>query len=264
MSDTTNGVIDTMENGIAILTLSAPARKNALSTEVRFALLAAMQKYVADPACRAIVLTGAAQTFCAGGDISQMKPPPGVTPRDYSLTRMKALHDSVRLIAAGPKPVVAAVEGHAAGAGMSLAAACDYVVAAEDAKFVASFGKIGLAADCGLIWSLPHRVGHAKARDLLLTARTVSAAEALRLGVADEVVARGATLARAIEKAASYATTAPLAIALTKRVMAGELDDLNLALENEIEWQAELRATADHQEAREAFLQKRAPKFQGR
>jgi 2-(1,2-epoxy-1,2-dihydrophenyl)acetyl-CoA isomerase len=264
MSDTANGVIDTLENGIAVLTLNAPARKNALSTEVRFGLLAAMKKYVADPACRAMVLTGAAQTFCAGGDISQMKPPPGVTPRDYSLTRMKALHDSVRLIAAGPKPVVAAVEGHAAGAGMSLAAACDFVVAADDARFVASFGRIGLAADCGLIWSLPNRVGHAKARDLLLTARTVSASEALQLGLADQVVARGATLARAIEKAASYATTAPLAIALTKRVMAGELDDLNLALENEIEWQAELRATADHQEAREAFLQKRAPNFQGR
>ena len=264
MSDTANGVIETMESGIAVLTLNAPARKNALSTEIRFALLAAMQKYVGDPACRAMVLTGAAQTFCAGGDISQMKPPEGVTPRDYSLTRMKALHDSVRLIAAGPKPVVAAVEGHAAGAGMSLAAACDYVIAADDARFVASFGRIGLAADCGLIWSLPNRVGHAKARDLLLTARTVSANEALKLGLADEVVAKGATLARALEKAASYATTAPLAIALTKRVMAGELDDLNLALENEIDWQAELRATADHQEAREAFLQKRAPKFQGR
>src|SRR5215468_6097154 len=100
MNDTTNGVIDTLEDGIAVLTLSAPARKNALSTEIRFALLAAMEKYVANPACRAIVLTGAAQTFCAGGDISQMQPPPGVTPRDYSLTRMKALHDSVRLIAA--------------------------------------------------------------------------------------------------------------------------------------------------------------------
>jgi enoyl-CoA hydratase/carnithine racemase len=244
--------------------LNAPARKNALSTEVRFGLRAAFEKYLANPACRAIVLTGAAQTFCAGGDISQMKPPPGITPREYSLTRMKALHDSVRFIAAGPKPVVAAVEGHAAGAGMSLAAACDYVIAADDARFVASFGKIGLAADCGLLWSLPHRVGHAKARDLLLTARTVSAEEAHHIGLADEVVAKGATLARAIEKAQSYATTAPLAIALTKRVMAGELDDLNLALENEIEWQAELRATSDHQEARDAFLQKRKPNFQGR
>lgn len=264
MNDTANGIIDTLENGIAVLTLNAPARKNALSTELRFGLLATLEKYIADPACRAIVLTGAAQTFCAGGDISQMQPPPGVTPREYSLKRMTALHDSVRHIAAGPKPVVAAVEGHAAGAGMSLAAACDYVVAAEDSKFVASFGRIGLAADCGLLWSLPNRVGPAKARDLLLTARTVSGPEALKLGLADEVVARGATLARAIEKAKSYATTAPLAIALTKRVMAGELDDLNVSLASEIEWQAELRATADHQEAREAFLQKRTPKFQGR
>ena len=260
----TSGVIDTLENGIAILSLNAPARKNALSTEVRFALLAAMEKYIADATCRAIVLTGAAQTFCAGGDISQMKPPPGVTPRDYSLTRMKALHDSIRYIAAGPKPVIAAVEGHAAGAGMSLAAACDYVIAADDARFVASFGRIGLAADCGLLWSLPNRVGHTKARDLLLSARTIQADEALQLGLADEVVAKGDTLARAIEKATSYATTAPLAIALTKRVMAGELDNLNRALKNEIEWQTELRATADHQEARNAFLQKRAPKFQGR
>jgi enoyl-CoA hydratase/carnithine racemase len=264
MNDSANGVIDTLDNGIAVLTLNAPARKNALSTEVRFALLAAMETYIADPACRAIVLTGAAQTFCSGGDISQMKPPPGVTPRDYSLTRMKALHDCVRHIAAGPKPVVAAVEGNAAGAGMSLAAACDYVVAAEDSRFAASFGRIGLAADCGLLWSLPHRVGHAKARDLLLTARTITGPEALQIGFANEVVAKGGTLARAIEKAKSYATTAPLAIALTKRVMAGELDNLNVALDAEIEWQAELRATADHQEARDAFLQKRLPNFQGR
>ena len=264
MNDTANGVIDTLEDGVASLTLNAPARRNALSTEIRLALLAAMQKYVADPACRAIVLTGAAQTFCAGGDISQMTPPVGMTPRDYSISRMKALHDCVRLIAAGPKPVVAAVEGHAAGAGMSLAAACDYVVAAEDSRFIASFGKIGLAADCGLLWSLPHRVGHAKARDLLLTARTMSGPEALQIGLADEVVARGGTLAGAIRKAKSYATTAPLAIALTKRVMAGELDNLDVALDSEIEWQAELRATADHQEARDAFLQKRPPIFQGR
>lgn len=264
MNTSTNGVIDTMEDGVAVLTLNAPARRNALSTEVRQGLFDSLQKYTADPACRAIVLTGAGQTFCAGGDISQMKPPPGVTPADYSKARMKLLHDSVRFIAAGPKPVVAAVEGHAAGAGMSLAAACDYVVAAEDARFVASFGKIGLIADCGLLWSLPHRVGHARARDLLLTARTVGAEEALRLGLANEVTAKGGALAKAIEKAKSYATTAPLSIAWTKRAMAGELDDLDAALTKEIQWQGELRATADHQEARDAFLEKRTPKFQAR
>lgn len=258
------GVISTMDDGVAILTLNAPARKNALSTEVRQGLFDALTKYTADPACRAIVLTGAAQTFCAGGDISQMKPPPGVTPADYSRARMKLLHDSVRMIASGPKPVIAAVEGHAAGAGMSLAAACDYVIAAEDARFVASFSRIGLIADCGLVWSLPLRIGHARARDLLITARTVDADEAVRLGLANEVAVKGTTLAKAIERTKAYAACAPLSIALTKKVLAAEIDDLSAVLDAEIGWQAELRATADHQEARDAFLQKRKPRFQGK
>lgn len=264
MSETKDGVLHRLDGDVAVLTLNAPQRKNALSTELRTELLAAMERYIAEPACRAIVLTGAAQTFCAGGDISQMKPPPGMTPENYSNVRMGMLHDAVRRIAAGPKPVVAAVEGHAAGAGMSLAAACDYVVAAENARFIASFAKIGLIADCGLLWSLPHRVGHARARDLLLTARTVNADEALRLGLANEVVAPGATLARAVEKARGYATSAPLSIAWTKRALAGELDDLDAALKKELQWQGELRGTQDHQEARDAFLQKRSPVFQGR
>lgn len=161
-----------------------------------------MQKRIVDVPCRAIVPTDTAQTFCAGGDISQMTPPVDMIPNYYSISRMKALHDCVRPISAGPKPVVAAVESQAAGAGVSLAAASEYIVAAEDSRFVSLFGKTGLPA--------------------------------------------------------------PLAIALTKRVMARELDNLDVALDSEIEWQAELRATADHQEARDAFLQKRPPVFQGR
>ncbi len=262
--DNAPGVIVEAKDGVVVLTLNAPARKNALSTEVRQGLFDALTKYTADPSCRAIVLTGAAQTFCAGGDISQMKPPPGVTPAEYSKTRMKLLHDSVRMIAAGPKPVIAAVEGHAAGAGMSIAAACDYVVAAEDAKFVASFSRIGLIADCGMIWSLPLRVGHARARDLMLTARTVDAQDALRLGLANEVVGKGETLAKAIERTKMYTACAPLSIALTKKVLSSEIDKLDDVLDAEIAWQSQLRATADHQEAREAFLNKRKPNFQGK
>jgi len=263
MNSVTRGVIDTIKDGIAILTLNAPTRKNALSSEVRFALLAAMEKYVADPVCRVIVLTGAAQTFCAGGDVSEMKPPLGTTPREYAFPRMKALHNSIRHIAAGPKPVVAAVEGHAAGAGMSLAAACDYVVASDAACFVASFSRMGLVADCGLLWTLPNRVGHNKALDLLLTARPLTAYEALQNGLVDEVVPEGETLTRALEKAASYIAVAPLSIAFTKRIMAGAFQGLEDILNNEFEWQAELKASVDHKEARDAFLQKRTPNFQG-
>lgn len=264
MSDPNNGTLAQLDGDIAVLTLTNPARRNALSTEVRQELLAHMQKYMADSECRALVLTGASQTFCAGGDISQMGTPVGMSSSDYSRMRLGLLHDSVRLMVGGAKPMVAAVEGHAAGAGMSMAAACDYIVAAEDAKFAASFGKIGLIADCGLLWTLPRRVGHARARDLLMTARTITAQEALRIGLIDEVVPKGATLARATEQAKSYRTVAPLSIAALKRTFANDVGDLNQVLLDEVELQGELRVTEDHKEAREAFMQKRPAQFKGR
>jgi 2-(1,2-epoxy-1,2-dihydrophenyl)acetyl-CoA isomerase len=264
MTDPNNGVLVSLEDGVCVLTLSAPARKNALSTEVRTELLERLKEYLANAACRAFVLTGAAKTFSAGGDISQMATPPGMTSSDYSRMRLGMLHDAVKLIVGGAKPVVAAVEGYAAGAGMSFAAASDFVIAAEDAKFIASFGKIGLIADCGLLWTLPRRVGLSRARDILITARTLTADEALRIGLVDKVVPSGASLQHAIEQCKSYTAVAPLSIAAVKNTYAGDMGDLNELLEQEMVLQGQLRVTEDHQEAREAFLAKRKVQFKGR
>ena len=250
---------------VAILTLNAPARRNALSLAMRTRLRDTLRDLGADPGVRALVLTGAQGQFCAGGDVSEMKSgEAGGAGQPSARARLEILHESVRMLVAGPLPVIAAVEGNAAGAGMSLACACDHVVASESAKFVAAFGGMGLVAECGLIWTLPRRVGERVARDLLLTARTVDAAEALRIGLVDRVVPAGGALEAAIEACGRYGAVAPLSIAATRRMLGRLPPDLDGALAVESDVQATLGLSEDHQEARRAFLEKRAPVFNGR
>ncbi len=178
--------------------------------------------------------------------------------------RLDVLHDVIRQVMAGPKPVVAAVEGVAYGAGLSLAAACDHVVAGEGSRLSAAFGRLGLVADCGLFWTLPQRAGIGPTRDILMTGRPFDAAEALRLGVVDAVVPAGTALECALRKAREYEAIAPLAIAATKSALARRPASLEDALAMEADLQAFLRGTHDHQEASAAFLAKRPVSFQGR
>ncbi len=249
---------------IAVLTLCAPQRRNAISTAMRVDLRERLRQLAEDDAVRAIVLTGAQGHFCSGGDIAEMAPPGQPADPVVGRRRLDILHDVVRLLLAGPPPVVAAVEGSAFGAGMSLALACDWVVASQSAHFAAAFGRIGLVADCGLLWSLPQRVGLPCARDLLLTARTVDADEALRIGLVDAVVPAGGALQAAVHKAASYRGVAPRAIAATKATLARRPASLDELLLIEADVQAPLGLSRDHEEARRAFLEKRAPLFCGR
>lgn len=246
---------------VAVLTLQAPGRRNALSPFLRLRLRERLRAACDDPEVRAIVLTGAQGTFSAGGDIRQMgeRPDPVIARQ-----RLEVLHDTVRLLLAGPKPVVAAVEGHAFGAGFSLAAACDHVVAGEGASFCASFSRIGLVADCGLFWTLPQRVGLGCARDLLLSAHVVDAAEAKSVGIVDSLVATGDALNAALQKAQGYLALAPLALAATKSALARRPPSLDDALAMEADLQAALRVSSDHQRACEAFLAKRPAVFEGR
>ena len=181
-----------VKDGIALLTLCVPRKRNALTSGLRLELRAALRRLDADPACRAIVLTGAGGAFCSGGDIEGMDGDP-----QSARERLGVLHDVVRLVAAGGTPVVAAVRGPAFGGGFALAMAADVVVAEPTARFCASFARIGLMPDLGLLWSLPGRVGAARARRLVMEAREIGAAEALRLGIADEVTAEGEHVARA-------------------------------------------------------------------
>lgn len=244
----------------ALVTLNNPKSRNAMSRDLLLRLADVLEALRCDNDVRALVITGAEGHFCSGGDVSGMS---AERPLPVGRERMVIAHRVVKLVTGMGKPVVAAVEGYAAGAGFSLAMACDLVVASSAAKFVSSFAKVSLLPDLGLMWSLPQRVGLAQAKRLLLTARPVAAEEALRLGVADELTEPGSTTARALEIAAEMSVHAPIAAALVKAAYARGISSLDDALNYEMDNQAALYLTQDHREAVAAFLEKRPPVFRG-
>ncbi|MFC5750903.1 enoyl-CoA hydratase/isomerase family protein [Actinomadura rugatobispora] len=251
---------DAEQGTIRVLTLDRPEARNAIDLPTRERLLTELTAAAADAAVRAIVLTGAGGVFSAGGDLRDTE---GVD-AEGARARLLPLHRAVRLIATCPTPVVAAVEGAAAGAGVSLAAVCDHVVAAEDARFVAAFGRVGLIPDGGLLWTLPQRVGLGRAKEMLVFGRTVPASRAYEIGLADSLASPGKALDAALERAAEAAALAPLSIAATKRVLSRADHSLKRMLEAEREEQAALFGSADFAEGRAAFAERRRPRFQGR
>jgi enoyl-CoA hydratase/carnithine racemase len=244
------------EGGVLTLTLDFPERRNALALPLREALHDSLDAAQADDAIRAVVVTGAGGTFCSGGDIAGMEVADAMAGRE----RMRRTHRLIRLMVAGRLPIIAAVEGWCVGAGLSLACAADTIVAAEDARFMAGFGKVGLIADLGLPFTLPARIGAGRARQVFLYGNQLTATEAERIGLVDQVVAKGEALAAAQEKARFLAAQAPLPIALTKRLLAEGLDR---ALEDERHFQTLCFLSEDHAEGKAAFLAKRAPQFGG-
>lgn len=245
---------------VVVVSLDNPAARNALSAAMLKALAETLEELNADRDCRAIVLTGAGDHFCAGGDVSAMTPD---RPLLASRTRIERAHRVIRSIIGSQKVVVAAVEGFAFGAGLSLAAACDFVVASKTARFGAVFAKVGLIPDMGLLWTLPQRIGLGEARKLFMTARTVEADEALSLGLVDRLAEPGAARAAALELAQELAAASPLAVALTKAVYAKGCATLEDALRAEVDHQPALYLSADHNEAIAAFREKRKPRFAG-
>lgn len=249
-----------IDGQVAVVTLNNTKTRNALSREMLAVLAERLDELDRNTDCRAIVLTGAAGHFCSGGDISGMT---AERPLMVGRTRMELGHRVVRAICGGAKPVIAAVEGYAAGAGLSLAAAADYVVSSSSAKYVSSFSKVGLIPDLGLMWTLPRRIGMAESKRMFATARVVAAAEAKQLGLIDALVEPEALMASALEIARSFATGAPLSMALVKSAYAKGVETLEGALRNEVDNQAALYLTADHKEAVAAFMEKRSPSFKG-
>ena len=239
---------------VARLTLDYPERRNALGMKMRVALAEAFDRLEADGSVRAVVLAGAAGTFCAGGDISEMN----VSDIEGGRERFRLTHRLVRLIIASRMPVIAAVEGYAIGAGLSLALCCDTIVGGAGAKFAAGFGRIGLIADLGMLHTLPRRVGEGRARQLLLYGEQMTAAEAERIGLIDAVVSDGEAVAAAMTWAERLTGAAALPIGLTKTYFAA---GLNETLEWERTVQTMLFLTSDHAEGKAAFLEKRAPVF---
>ena len=256
-------VLTELRDQVGILIHNDPDKRNALSVEMRLAAAKALREFMRDDECRAIVICGAGDTFCAGGDlkssISNDDEPASVrTPRMLSM-----MHDVIRLIAEGKKPVIAAVDGHATGAGLSLAAACDYVVAGPTAKFCASFGRVGLVPDAGLLWSLPRRIGNNHARNMMLTAAVIDRETALRIGLADMAAPDGETVSTAINIAHNYMRVAPLAAAHIKELLSEGQMTLEDAFDAELRIQPTLTGSADYMEARAAFGEKRPPRFIG-
>lgn len=250
----TDPVLVSRDGAIVTLTLNWPERRNALSVAMRHALADAFEEIEPDRSVRVVIITGTGEHFCAGGDLTGMQ----VASIAEGRERMRQAHRLIRLMVTARVPVIAAVEGWCAGAGISLACAADHVVAGAGARFVASFGKVGVLPDLGLLHTLPARVGEARARDLVLFGETVDAARAGAIGLADRVVAAGTALATALERAAILASQAPLTLALTKAALAQGLD---AALAREQDMQAALYLTPDHAEGKAAFLEKRPPRF---
>jgi 2-(1,2-epoxy-1,2-dihydrophenyl)acetyl-CoA isomerase len=241
---------------VRILTIDRPERRNALDLQDRVDLLDALT--AADREARAIVLTGAGAVFCAGGDIRSMS-----QDREVARHRLEVVNAVVRQMITGEQPIVAAVEGGAYGLGLALAAACDLVVAGRSATFSTSFAKIGLAPDTGLAYTLPLRVGVGRTRELLLTARTFDAAEALRIGAVETVVDDGAALDRAVEVASRMAELSAPMVSGVRRILGQADQSLEAVLAAEAETQVELLTGPEFAEGRAAFLERRRPDFVG-
>ena len=246
------------KDGIVTLTLNDPERMNAFSAEMRTQLTEHFTRLNDEDECRAIVLAAAGPNFTAGGDLKGFNE----TTVRQCRTRLKrggAL--LVREMIAGAKPIVAAVEGYAFGAGLALAAASDYVVAGQGAKFCCAFTRVAFIPDLALMYSLPNRVGYAKAKQLIALADTFDVERALQLGVVDEVVRTGEALTSALKVAERFAAGPPLAFEMVKSVFARGLEAM---IQAEIDLQPMAWLSEDHKEGKRAFFEKRKPRFVGR
>jgi 2-(1,2-epoxy-1,2-dihydrophenyl)acetyl-CoA isomerase len=252
------------DGAVATITLNRPQARNALTTEMKDSLLAALRRAAADSAVRAVIITGAGDAFCAGQDLREHGEV--LAAGGQALDTVRLHYNPIILsIMTMPKPVIAAVNGSAAGAGASLALACDLRVAARGASLLMAFARVGLGPDSGASWTLQRLAGAARAAELLMLADPVSADQALAAGLVTAVVDddKLADTARALAERLAAGPTAAYAAIKTALVFAAT-HDLAESLENEAELQEDLGRTADHRAATSAFLRKERPSFEGR
>ena len=266
----TDHLLARQEGRVAILTFNRPEARNALTGSMYNGFATALPVIAADPGIGALVVTGAGNAFCAGGDVKAMasRGAPGSQGAQTVEGRVDDLRRRQEMVSLAlhelPKPVIAAIPGPAAGAGLSIALACDLRIMADTAFLTTAFAKVGFSGDFGGSWFLSQLVGTAMARELYFTARRVDAAEAQGLGLTNRVAPTDGFEAAAIDFAAEVAAGPPIAHRLMK-------ENLNRALHHELkeclaaEAVAMTRAgqTADHKEAAKAFVEKRTPEFKG-
>lgn len=251
-------------DGVAVLTLDNPDRRNAMSEEMTASWVAAVDNLAGDPGVRAVVVTGEGSAFCSGGDTAWIAGEPDAEV-DHLRTRMVAFYRAWLSIRRLEVPTIAAVNGPAIGAGLCLALACDLRYAASSARLGAPFVQLGIHPGMAATYLLPNVVGLAHARDLLLTGRVVDADESMRMGMVSRVFPDDGFLDRVLEVASEIAASAPIASRYTTLALR---DGAHGDFESAVQWEALAQpitlATADLQEGIAAAREKRAPRFIGR
>lgn len=261
----TEPVLTGLDQGVLEITLNRPDRLNAFNEPMHALLRAAIQRAHDEPAIRAVLLTGAGRGFCAGQDLGDRDPRRMAGPPDLGHTLDTFYNPTLRLIRALEKPVIAAVNGVAAGAGANLALACDLVLAARSARFIQAFSKIGLTPDAGGSWSLSRLLGEARAKGLALTAEPLPAERAEAWGLIWKALDDEALLPEARALARRLAAGPTRGLGLTKvSIQSAATRSFEAQLDVERDLQRLAGQSADYAEGVAAFLDKREPRFQGR
>jgi 2-(1,2-epoxy-1,2-dihydrophenyl)acetyl-CoA isomerase len=257
-------LIETIEDGVATLTLNRPEALNALSEGIRVGLTEAIQRLGADDSVGCIVLTGNGRGFCAGGDVKSMGERSAAVFERRAASIAQSGHIPM-LMHTTPKVIIGMINGVAVGAGLSMALACDLRVSARSARFGTGFIKIGLSGDWGGTWTLTRLVGTAKARELFFTGDMIDADEALSIGMVNRVADDAELLSTTMAIARRIAAMPSVALGYTKKnLFAAETSDFATVLDMEAFNQARCSQTEDHREAVQAFKEKRKPVFKGR
>ena len=255
-----------LENRVAVITLNRPERLNALTKDMMRTLLARLSDCAMDDGVGCVVLTGAGNAFCAGGDVRvQAKVAAEGTPEtpEQRSDMLRVSMEASRLLHEMPKPTIAMVNGVAAGAGLSLALACDLRIAGRGARMTTAFAKVGLSGDYGGTWFLTQLVGSAKARELYFLSDVLDAARIEALGLANRVVGDDELVAESMALAEKLANGPSVALRYMKRNLnVAEFGTLSEGLDSEAYGMLRARASEDHKEAARAFVEKRKPEFQ--
>ena len=263
----TTDLIENVKDGVAVLTLNRPDRLNAMSRPMLDALLEALPRLAEDPGVGAVVLTGAGRGFCAGGDVKAMAEGTelGGQTMEEKAQALRSRMETSRWLHEMPKPTIAMMRGPAAGAGLSLAMACDLRVASDTARFGTAFARVGYSGDFGGSYFLTQLVGTAKARELYFTADLLDAPQALALGLVNRVVPDARLEEETMALAGRLARGPRVALRYMKRNMnAAESASLKEMLDLEAWHHTRTGMTEDHREAARAFVEKREPQFKGR